>query len=78
MPIEKLGSRVPVVTAKDFEFASEPMSKELLAEIKAKYNLDKLKQKKRGDRSSLFEKIKQAEKALGKTSQNDEDEDIPF
>ena len=78
MPIEKLGSRLPVVTAQDFEFPSEAISKESLAEIKAKYNLDRLKEKKKGDRSSLFEKIKQAEKALGKSRENDDDEEIPF
>ncbi len=74
---EKLGPRLPVVTAKDFQAPSEPMPKELLAEIKAKYNFDRLNQKLSSSRSSLFEKIKQAEKALGNNI-NDEDEDIPF
>lgn len=84
MPIEKLGARLPVVTAKDFETPSEPISKELLNEIKAKYNLDKLNQKRSPSRSSLFEKIKQAEKALVKKGINedlsptDDDEELPF
>jgi t-SNARE complex subunit (syntaxin) len=75
---EKLGPRVPVVTAKDFQAPSEPMSKELLNQIKAKYNLDKLTAKKSSSRSSLFAKIKQAQNALGNGIKNDEDEEIPF
>lgn len=82
---EKLGPRLPVVTAKDFQAPSEPMPKELLDEIKAKYNLDLSNEKRSPSRSSLFEKIKQAEEALGATIKNDsfdpgddDDEEIPF
>ena len=75
---EKLGPRVPVVTAKDFQAPSEPMSKDLLNEIKAKYNLDKLTAKNTSSRSSLFAKIKQAQNALGNGIKNDDDEEIPF
>lgn len=81
---EKLGARLPVVTAKDFQAPSEPMPKDLLNEIKAKYNFDQLNQKRSPSRSSLFEKIKQAEKALEKSGTNedlsptDDDEEIPF
>ncbi len=78
MPVEKLGPRVPVVTAKDFQAPSEPMPKELLNEIKTKYNLEKLTAKKDSSRSSLFAKIKQAQNALGDGIKNDEDEEIPF
>ena len=74
---EKLGPRVPVVTAKDFQAPSEPISKDLLNEIKAKYNLDKLTGKKSSSRSSLFAKIKQAQNAL-ENNRNDDDEEIPF
>ena len=77
MPKEKLGPRVPVVTAKDFQAPSEPISKDLLNEIKAKYNLDKLTGKKSSSRSSLFAKIKQAQNAL-ENNRNDDDEEIPF
>jgi len=77
MPVEKLGPRVPLVTAKDFQAPSEPMPKELLNEIKAKYNLDKLTAKKASSRSSLFAKIKQAQNAL-ENNRNDDDEEIPF
>ncbi len=84
MRIEKLGPRLPLVTAKDFETPSEPISQELLNEIKAKYNLEKLNQKRSPSRSSLFEKIKQAQNALGATIKTDyldpedDDEEIPF
>lgn len=78
MPVEKLGPRVPVVTAKDFQVPSEPMPKELLNEIKAKYNLEKLTAKKASYSSSLFEKIKEAQNTLGDGTKNDDDEEIPF
>lgn len=65
MRIEKLGPIVPVVSAADFKFPSTPIPKEFREEIKAKYNIDGLMEKRSPSRSSLFEKIKQAEQVTG-------------
>ena len=82
MPIEQLGPRVPIVTAADFEEDFEPIPKEIREQIKAKYKLDKLIQKKQRSRLSIFEKVKQAEQLLSQPQSppKDEDfyEDLPF
>ncbi|VXD25833.1 conserved hypothetical protein [Planktothrix serta PCC 8927] len=68
MPIEKLGPRVPIVTAADFLPDYEPLPKDKREELIVKYNIDKLIQRRQQSRSSLFAKIKQAESFLNSQS----------
>lgn len=81
IPVEPLGSRLPVVSAADFDWPQEATPKEIRDAIKAKYNLDRLAHRK-VSRSSLFEKITEAQQILEPThvsvaSDFDEDE-LPF
>lgn len=73
MPIEVLGSRLPVYTAEDFKGSPEPVSKEVRDQLKAKYGIDRLiMEKSVRSRATLFEKIKQAKQALEHPSPQDE------
>lgn len=83
IPVEKLGPRVPIVTAADFLLDYEPLSPEQREELKVKYNINKLIQKRQQSRSSLFERIKQAEKMIMPQVQpldnnQDLEDDLPF
>jgi hypothetical protein len=83
IPIEKLGPRVPIVTAADFLPDYEPLSPDKREELKAKYHINHLIQKRQQSRYSLFERIKQAEKSLTpqtQPSENNQDleDDLPF
>lgn len=82
MPVEKLGSRLPVIKATDFNWPQEPISKEYLEAIKAKYNIDKLMKNRPYSRTSIFEKIQAAKAniAISKEgiTESDLDEEIPF
>ncbi|HBK23815.1 MAG TPA: hypothetical protein DDZ60_15360 [Planktothrix sp. UBA10369] len=61
IPIEKLGPRVPIVTGADFLPDYQPLPPDKKEELKVKYNINKLIQKRQQSRSSLSERIKQAE-----------------
>ncbi|SKB12630.1 conserved hypothetical protein [Planktothrix sp. PCC 11201] len=83
IPIEKLGPRVPVVTAADFLPDYQPLPPDKKEELKAKYHIDHLIQKRQQSRSSLFERIKQAEKMIAPQVQPlennpDFEDDLPF
>ncbi len=83
MPIEKLGPRVPLVTAADFLPEYEPLPQDKREQLKVKYNIDKLIQKRQQSRSSLFEKIKQAESFMSSQTKPLEnspefEDDLPF
>ncbi|MEA5559658.1 hypothetical protein [Planktothrix agardhii] len=83
IPVEKLGPRVPIVTAADLLPDYEPLSPEQREELKVKYNINKLIQKRQQSRSSLFERIKQAEKMIMPQVQpldnnQDLEDDLPF
>ena len=82
MPIEKLGSRLPIVKATDLNWPEEPISKEYREAIKAKYKIDRLKKKRPNSRMSIFAKIQAAEEHLGQSqgeeNDSDFDEEIPF
>ena len=87
MPIEPLGPRVAIVTAADFQWPQEATPQEFIDEIKTKYGIDKLMEKKKRSPSSLFDKIKAAKAALeppiSVDSEDvdeyfDEDEELPF
>ncbi|NEQ38681.1 MAG: hypothetical protein F6K40_21375 [Okeania sp. SIO3I5] len=82
MPIEKLGSRLPIVKATDLNWPEEPISKEYREAIKAKYKIDRLIKKRPYSRTSIFAKIQAAEEHLGQSqageNNSDFDEEIPF
>lgn len=82
MPVERLGPRVPVVTATDFETNYEPIPKEIREQIKAKYKIDKLIQKRQRSHLSIFDQIKQAEQLISQPQStpidDDLEEDLPF
>ena len=82
MPIEKLGSRLPVIKATDFNWPDKPISKEYKEAIKAKYKIDRLMTKKPGSRTSFFAKIEAVEKNLAQSeaveNDYDLDQEIPF
>ena len=82
MPIEKLGSRLPIVKATDLNWPEEPISKEYREAIKAKYKIDRLMKKRPDSRTSIFAKIQAAEEYLGQSqpgeNDSDFDEEIPF
>ncbi|MEB3340103.1 hypothetical protein [Okeania sp.] len=82
MPIEKLGSRLPIIKASDLNLPEEPISKEYREAIKYKYKIDKLIKKRAVSQTSIFAKIKAAEENLAqsKLGENNSnfDEEIPF
>ena len=83
MPIEKLGPRVPIVTEADFLPDYDPLPKEKREELKAKYKIDQLIQKRKHSRSSLFAQIKQAQSLVSLPTQplessSEFEEDLPF
>jgi hypothetical protein len=87
MPIEQLGSRLPVYTATDFEWSEPKLSAAELAAIRANYRIDRaLKQPPRGD--DLFAQIEVAKLAWEQAQQQTQSErsmptesdldDLPF
>jgi hypothetical protein len=76
--VEKLGSRLPVMTAADLQGPTEHTPASVRDTLKAKYNLNLLNPK-RHSQDSLFERIKQAKQALEPQDISLEDEDdLPF
>ena len=63
MPIEQLGSRLPVYTAADFEWNQPRLSPAELATIRAKYQIDRLLQQPPRHSTDLFEQIEAADRA---------------
>jgi hypothetical protein len=84
MPIEQLGSRLPVYTATDFEWTQPRLSPTELAAIRAKYQIDRLLQQPARHSTDLFEQIEAADRAwaqaqLDKQSDRLNDTDnLPF
>jgi hypothetical protein len=83
IPIEKLGPRVPIVTEADFLTDYQPLPPDKKEELKVKYNINKLIQKRQQSRSSLSERIKQAELFISQQTKplenNPEfEDDLPF
>jgi hypothetical protein len=56
LPIERLGSRLPVYTAADFEWNEPRLSPDELAKIRAKYQIDRLITRPTQD-TDLFDRI---------------------
>ena len=63
MPIEQLGSRLPVYTAADFEWNQPRLSPAELATIRAKYQIDRLLQQPPRHSTDLFAQIEAADRA---------------
>ncbi len=63
IPIEQLGSRLPVYTAADFEWTEPRLSPSELATIRSKYQIDRLLQQPPRHSADLFKQIKSAELA---------------
>ena len=82
MPIEKLGSRLPIFKATDLNWPEQTISKEYREAIKAKYKIDRLMKERPYSRISFFAKIQIAEQNLSQSqpgeNNSDLDEEIPF
>ncbi len=63
LPIEQLGSRLPVYTAADFEWTEPRLSPAELAAIRAKYQIDRLLQQPPRHSADLFAQIESADRA---------------
>ena len=63
IPIEQLGSRLPVYTASDFEWTEPKLSPSELATIRSKYQIDRLLQQPPRHSADLFRQIESAELA---------------
>ncbi len=63
MPIEQLGSRLPLYTAADFEWNQPRLSPAELAAIRSKYQIDRLLQQPPRHSTDLFEQIDAADRA---------------
>ena len=63
IPIEQLGSRLPVYTASDFEWTEPRLSPAELATIRSKYQIDRLLQQPPRHSADLFRQIESAELA---------------
>jgi hypothetical protein len=63
IPIEQLGSRLPVYTAADFEWKEPRLSPPELAAIRSKYQIDRLLQQPPRHSADLFKQIESADRA---------------
>jgi hypothetical protein len=63
IPIEQLGSRLPVYTATDFEWTEPRLSPTELAAIRSKYQIDRLLQQPPRHSADLFQQIEAADRA---------------
>jgi hypothetical protein len=70
IPIEQLGSRLPVYTASDFEWTETRLSPTELAAIRAKYQIDRLLQQPPRHSADLFNQIESAQAAWEQARSN--------
>jgi hypothetical protein len=63
LPIEQLGSRLPLYTAADFEWNEPRLDPAELAAIRSKYQIDRLLQQPPRHSTDLFEQIEAADRA---------------
>jgi hypothetical protein len=63
IPIEQLGSRLPVYTAANFEWKEPRLSPPELAAIRSKYQIDRLLQQPPRHSADLFKQIESADRA---------------
>ena len=87
LPIEQLGTRLPVYTAADFEWTEPRLSPTELAAIRSKYQIDRLLQQPPRHSANLFTQIaaadlawEQARSAKQSEDTNDTDDlsNLPF
>ncbi len=70
LPIEQLGSRLPIYTASDFEWTEPRLSPTELAAIRAKYQIDRLLQQPPRYSEDLFKQIASADRAWEQAQAN--------
>ncbi len=70
IPIEQLGSRLPVYTAADFEWTEPRLSPSDLAQVRAKYQIDRLLQQPPRHSTDLFKQIAAADLAWQQARSN--------
>jgi hypothetical protein len=75
IPIEQLGSRLPVYTAADFEWTEPRLSPTELATIRAKYQINRLLQQPPRHSTDLFQQIASADLAW-EQARSDQQSDI--
>ncbi len=89
LPIEQLGSRLPVYTAADFEWTEPRLSPVELAAIRSKYQIDRLLERPAQHSTDLFRQIEAADRAWAQaridppsanqpTADPDDLHDLPF
>ncbi|PSB40351.1 hypothetical protein [Chamaesiphon polymorphus] len=76
LPIEQLGSRLPVYTAADFEWTEPRLSPTELAQIRAKYQIDRLLSQPPRHSTDLFKQIATAERAWEQARADAQSEDL--
>ena len=76
MPIEQLGSRLPVYTAADFEWTQPRLSPTELAAIRAKYQIDRLLHQPPRHSADLFTQIESADRAWAQARSDRQSEDL--
>jgi hypothetical protein len=76
IPIEQLGSRLPVYTASDFEWTEPRLSPSELAMIRSKYQIDRLLQQPPRHSPDLFKQIASAELAWEQAQSDTQSEQL--
>jgi hypothetical protein len=76
IPIEQLGSRLPVYTASDFEWTEPRLSPSELATIRSKYQIDRLLQQPPRHSPDLFRQIASAELAWEQAQSDTQSEQL--
>ncbi len=77
LPIEQMGSRLPVYTAADFEWTEPRLSPAELATLRSKYQIDRLLHQPPRHSPDLFSQITAAERAWkGATSKTSESSEL--
>jgi hypothetical protein len=76
IPIEQLGSRLPVYTASDFEWTEPRLSPSELATIRSKYQIDRLLQQPPRHSPDLFKQIASAELAWEQAQSDTQSEQL--
>jgi hypothetical protein len=76
IPIEQLGSRLPVYTAADFEWKEPRLSSTELAAIRSKYQIDRLLQQPPRHSTDLFKQIESADRAWEQAQSDKQSKDL--
>ena len=76
LPIEQLGTRLPVYTAADFEWTEPRLSPTELAAIRSKYQIDRLLQQPPRHSADLFTQIAAADRAWEQARSHQQSESV--